>query len=128
MKLKSLISTAIFCVSLLSLTLGSGCTGTPNRKAFVAVGVTTESVKHTIDAFNDWRALHPLTREQAQTYANALKAYVDACEIVRSAENAADGSGSDRLTIAQNAADAAAGSLLAFIADIAPLIIKQPTN
>lgn len=124
-------------LSIVLLATLVACTGTADRKAYVAVGATTATFSQTIHAFDEWRATHPLTPAQAQTYANLLQAYRDALEAVRAAKKAAANPLGD--TAAYNSAqaaweraldisNAAAGRLSAFIADIAPLLVKTSTK
>lgn len=116
------------------LLLGTGCTGTPDRNAYVAVGTTTATFSQTIHAFDEWRALHPLTPAQAQTYANLLRAYRDSLAAVRAAKLAASNplvstnayaTSQAAWETALDISSAAAAKLGTFIADLAPLLTKS---
>ena len=121
MKIKSTFSTAL----LGSLLLAAACKS-PNRAAYITVGATTATVNQAIPAFNKWCLDHPLTLEQKQAYANLLKAYVDAVEVVRASEAAAqNGLASPD---AQALLDTAISNIIEFINSIAPLVIKPSTT
>lgn len=121
MKIRTAFSTA-----LLGLTLAVAACKSPNRAAYIAVGATTATVNQAIPAFNKWSKDHPLTLEQKQAYANLLKAYVDAVEVVRASEAAAqNGLASPE---AQASLDTAIGNIIEFINSIAPLVVKPSTT
>jgi len=118
-----------------ALALLVGCANA-NRTAYVATGVTTATTSQAIHAFDEWRAVHPLTPAQAQLYANLLKAYKDALQAVREARIAAENplvstdaytAATARWNYALDISAAASAKLVAFIADIAPIVANtQP--
>ena len=113
-----------------------GACANANRTAYVATGVTTATTSQAIHAFDEWRAVHPLTPAQAQLYANLLKAYKDALQAVREARIAAENplvstnaytAATARWNYALDISAAASAKLVAFIADIAPIVANtQP--